>query len=115
MHAVFVLLVSITGLVIFYLPLSGSHIPPGQVNTESEYRREKQVLKLVRGIYFSYPTVLSKRGTNIFKPEFGSYSSPFVMSSEFQAFFHSGESMGCCQMCSFAQFSSWRPPSQSHH
>lgn len=53
-QAVFVVLVSITEPAIFYLPLSGSQFPPGQVNTDSEYRREKQVLKLVRGIYFSY-------------------------------------------------------------
>lgn len=57
-QAAFVLLVSITELAIFYLPLSGSQIPPGQVNTDSEYRREKQVLKLVRGIYFSFNCAL---------------------------------------------------------
>lgn len=52
-QAAFVFLVSITELAIFYLPLSGSQIPPGQVNTDSEYRRDKQVLKLVRSIHFS--------------------------------------------------------------
>jgi hypothetical protein len=86
-----VLLVSITELVIFYLPSSGSPILPGQGNIDSEYRKAKQVLKLARGIYFSSGCT-AKRGTNVIQPEVGSYSSPFAKLFESQVCFHIADS-----------------------
>lgn len=60
-------LVSITELAIFYLPLSGSQIPSGQVNTEFEYRKEKRWSE----VFISPAAVLSERGTSIFKLRLG--------------------------------------------